>query len=175
MLNKCYSYLVPLLNEYCKIDSDYLLLLSNVYSRHYDYRQEEVITICYEFINNDPFLEYVENFRQNELFKEMFIDKEYLAITFYFPKEFRNEYYLYREGKFSRFSDRAKEVILKYVLDIHKLNDTERIRRVLYRDERLRKQLEEQLDMSIDSELELSSKPNLINETFIPMTNEIQQ
>lgn len=167
MLNKSYSYLVPLLSEFCPVDKDYIILLDNVYALHVDYPDETMITISYEFIDNDMFMQYLELFRKNELFKEMYVDKENISITFYFPKDYLQEHLLYCQGKFSRFREEAKDCILKYILDIHKLKDAERIRRVLYKDESLRKELEKKLDLLIDPNLELSSKPNLVNEMFV--------
>ena len=172
MLNKSYSYLIPLVNEFCPIDSDFVLLLDNVYVRHLDYLDEDMITISYQFIDNDPFLAYIEAFRPNELFKEMYIDEDNISITLYFPIEFISEYHLYKRGKFSLFSEKAKSIILSYVLDVHKLKDADRIRRVLYRDDELRAELERKLDMKIDPHLELSSAPNMINETFVIVKNE---
>lgn len=172
MLNKSYSYLIPLVNEFCNIDSDYMLLLNNVYVRHLDYPDEAMIIISYEFIDNDPFLDYIESFRPNELFKEMYINDEFISIILYFPIEFIREYNLYKDGKFSKFSDKAKNIILSYVLNVHKEKDANRVRKVLYRDSELRRELEIKLDMTIDKELELSSIPNLINETFVIIKDE---
>lgn len=172
MLNKSYSYLIPLVNEYCKIDSDFMLLLDNVYTKHLDYPDENMIIISYEFIDNDLFLTYIETFRSNELFKEMYIDEENISIILYFPLAFIPEYFLYMEGKFSQFSERAKTIILSYILDVHKLQDADRVRRVLYRDEELRRELEYKLDMKIDPHLELSSLPDMDNETFVIVRNE---
>jgi len=101
MLNKSYSYLIPLLNEHCKIDSDFLLLLDNVYIRHPDYPDENLIIIAYEFIDNDLFLDYVESFRKNELFKEMYIDEINISIILYFPIEYIYEFECYLNGAFS--------------------------------------------------------------------------
>lgn len=166
MLNKSYSYLVPLLNEFCPVDSDYVLLLDNVYACHSTYPEEKTLTIRYEFVNNNPFLEYIDSFRKNELHLDTYLDEEHVAITVNFPRTYHREHTLYLKGRFSMFSTRAKDRILKYVLDIHKLKDAERVRRVLYRDPALRKELEQKLDVAIDPMMELSSIPDIQAETY---------
>jgi hypothetical protein len=166
MLNKSYSYLVPLVNEFCPVDSDYILLLDNVFAKHSLYPEEKTLTIRYEFVANDPFMEYIDSFRKNELYLATYIDQEHVSVSMYFPREYYKEHNLYLKGKFSQFSEPAKEKILRYVLDIHKLKDAERVRRVLYRDPQLRKELEQRLDVILDPMMELSSIPDLKAETY---------
>jgi len=172
MLNKSYSYLVPLLNEKCFIDSDFVILISNTFVYHYDYPDEEMITICYENSDTELFQQYLEIIKENELFKEIKESEDKIYITLYFPIEFIKEYRLYKLGKFSRFPESSKKIILNYILDIHSINSANKVRRVLYRDENLRKELEHKLDLIIDEKLELSSKPNRVDETFIFIENE---
>lgn len=167
MLNKSYSYLVPLLNEHCKIDSDYVILIKDTYAWHYDYPDEDMFVVSYEKSETPLFTDYVQNFTSNELFKEFSETDDDINLVFYFPNEFKREYNLYKQGRFSAFSEKAKVIILNYILDIHNIRDADRVRRVLYKDEELRKELEYKLALKIDSSLELSSKPNRVNETFI--------
>ncbi len=167
MLNKSYSYLVPLVNEYCNIDKDYFLLLDNTYVKHIDYPDEKLFTVSYNFIDNDMFLEYIDGFRANELHKETYIDSENVSVTLYFPYEYTNEYNMYINGAFSKFPESSKEIILKYILNANKPQDANRVRAVLYKDSALRKSLEERLGMDIDHSIELSSRPNMVNETFV--------
>lgn len=173
MLNKSYSYLVPLLSEHCKIDSDFVILINNTFVYHYDYPDEETFTLCYEYSDTESFHQYLELIKENELFKEIIeSDEGKVFITVYFPLEFIKEYRLYKSGKFSRFSEIAKTIILNYILDIHNINNANKIRRVLYRDENLRKELEYKLDLIIDESLELSSKPHKVDEMFIFIKDE---
>lgn len=167
MLNKSYSYLVPLLNEKCKVDSDFVILMKNTYTYHYDYPQEEMIVLCYETSDTDLFRQYLDSFLESELFKEMLYEDEFVYVVLYFPLEFIKEYRLYKLGKFSHIPEESKTIILNYILDIHSIRSANRVRRVLYKDEELRFELEKKLDLKIDPSLELSSKPNRVQETFI--------
>ena len=52
------------------------------------------------------------------------------------------------------------------LLDIHKYKDADRVQRVLNKDDLLRKDLEQKLALTIDRDMELSSIPDKILETF---------
>jgi len=166
MLNKSYSYLIPLLNEYCKIDGDYYVMLDNVYTHHFGGDVGNIIIISY-FSNDDPeFLEYVQKLKTHEYCQDYTEGEDTIAIVFKFPDEYLYEYDCYQQGKFSKFRQYAKDIIVKYILDIHKYKDADRVQRVLNKDDLLRKDLEKRLALTIDKDMELSSIPDKILETF---------
>ena len=166
MLNKSYSYLVPLLNEYCKIDGDYYVMLDNVYTSHHSGDVGDIIIISYYSTEDSGFTSYVEELKANELCQDFIEGEETVALVFKFPDQYLNEYNLYKNGKFSEFRDEVKTIIVKYILDIHKYNDASRVQRVLNKDYKLREELEEKLALIIDKDMELSSIPDKILETF---------
>ena len=167
MLNKSYSYLVPLVNEYCTISSDFVILLENTFVYNPDYEEDNLFTIMYEKSELESFVNYTEEIKANRLFKAFGDNGESVFFTINFPIEYISEYNLYKEGKFSKFSEKAKVTILNYVLDIHNLRSADRVRRVLYKDEELKRELEYKLALKIDDESELSSIPSVVSETFI--------
>jgi len=166
MLNKSYSYLIPLLNEFCRIDGDYYVMLDNVYTKHHQGESGNIIIISYWYNNDEGFLSYIEELKANELCQDYIKGDETIAIVFKFPDCFLHEYQCYKDGKFSEFTDEAKSIILKYILDIHKYKDADRVKRVLNKDEQLRQDLEYRLALKIDKDMELSSIPDKILETF---------
>lgn len=165
ILNKSYSYLVPLLNEYCRIDGDYFLLLDNVYTG-LENNYENIIAICYLNVDNDPFQQYIADLQLNKLFKFCIDNEDYITLVFSFPEEFMFEYNCYKTGKFSQFRERAKNIILNYILGIHKLRQSNKLRTVLYKDPKLKEELEFKLGMKLDENTELSSIPDIKLDTF---------
>ena len=166
MLNKSYSYLIPLLDKYCKIDGDYYIMLENVYTRHQDGDVGNIIILSYCNADNDDFTKYIEELKANELCQDFIENDDDISVILKFPDEFIDEYNFYKEGKFSQFSQEAKDIIVKYVLDTHKYKDAYRVKRVLNKDISLREELEHKLAMTIDRDMELSSIPDKELETF---------
>ena len=167
MLNKSYGYLVPLLNEHCKIDSDFIILMENTFVYHPEYDEADLFTMMYEKSDVDTFVKYIESLQSNYLFKDILNTNEFVFLTFKFPEEYIIEYNLFKEGKFSLFRDVAKNKILNYILDIHDIKSADALRKVLYKDDDLRSELEGKLGLKIDKSLELSSIPEISKETFI--------
>lgn len=166
MLNKSYSYLIPLLNEYCKIDGDYYVMLDNVYTIHQDGNVGDIIILSYYNADDDGFKHYIEELKSNILCQDFIEDDDDISIIFKFPDKFLPEYNCYKTGKFSEFSKEAKDIIIKYILDTHKYKDAYRVKRVLNKDVSLREELEFKLAMTIDKDMELSSIPDEQLETF---------
>lgn len=166
MLNKSYSYLIPLLNEYCKIDGDYYVMLENVYTRHQDGDVGDIIILSYCNADNDDFKRYIEELKSNVLCQDFIETDDVISIVFKFPDEFIDEYEYYKTGKFSQFSQEAKDIVIKYILDTHKYKDAYRVKRVLNKEVSLREELEHKLAMTIDKDMELSSIPDKELETF---------
>lgn len=169
-MNKGYSYLVPLLNEYCEIDGTYFKILDNVYTNIKDYEGDN-IAISYEILDElkdkEEFEQYKDYLQNNYLFKNNLILDNKIIFIFAFPEEFIKEYYLYKKGKFSAFSDEAKKSILDYLSKYHDTRSVENVRRVLYRDPVLKEFLEFEIGCKISNDSELSSIPNEEYETLI--------
>lgn len=166
MLNKSYSYLIPLLNEYCKIDGDYYVMLDNVHTRISDNEVDNIIIITYFSNDDEGFLHYTQELKANVLCQDYIEDEDTISFIFKFPDKYMHEYLCYRSGRFSEFRQDTKDTILKYILDIHKYKDADRVKRVLNKDEDLRKELEIKLALKINKNLELSSIPDKELETF---------
>ena len=163
MLNKSYSYLLPLFNEECPINDNYFIMLNNVYTRYNDNLDHFIL--CYENSDNALFKNYIERLHENYLFVESFNEDTYLYIVFDFPEEYKYEYNCYLNGRFSKFREESKKIILEYILYIHKLEASQKIKKVLYKDIILKQHLEKQLNMVISDKLELSSIPSIEAET----------
>lgn len=173
MLNKCYSYLLPLFNEICKIDPDYYIMLDNVYTRYND--ELNKFTLSYKNNENEGFIKYIKNLHDNELFIESFEKDELIYIVFDFPEDYLHEYNCYINGRFSKFRDSAKLIILDYILGVHKIGSAENLRKVLYKEKELKESLEFKLGLTISDDLELSSIPVINLETCYNIKDKCMQ
>jgi len=162
-MNKSYSYLLPLFNEECPVDGDFYIVLENVYTRYNE--KEGYFVLCYKNVQNENFYNYVSRLHENKLFVESYTEEEFLYLVFNFPDAFKYEYNCYLNGKFSKFRDSAKRIIVEYVLKTHKEASAESVRRVLNRDPALRDSIEKALGIKLDENSELSSFPNKASET----------
>lgn len=167
MINKSYSYLIPLLNTKCNIDSAYFILIKNVYCSINKEVEKPIIVIVYEKLDNDMYNEYLTSLYENELTENVIENDDEIIFIFNFPEEFREEYYLYINGKFSMFSQKAKDVIIDFIGNYHKSSSVWKIKKVLYKEQQLREYLEKKLDLKIDEDMELSSIPDLEKESII--------
>ena len=165
ILNKSYSYLIPLLNEHIEIKKEWFILLKNVYTRFRG--EQKVIVLVYEDYESEDFTNYISSLKQSNLFRYSLDENEEIILIFSFPEEYLPEYEYYNCGKFSKFKNASKLKILNYLLDVHNATITNKVKDVLYKNSRLRNKLEDKLGMNIDEDSELSSIPDPFNETLI--------
>jgi len=168
VMNKSYSYLLPLFNEECPIDGDYYVILNNVYTRYND--KDGYFVLCYHNSDNDLFNTYVAKLHENKLFVESYIDDGLIYLVFNFPENYKHEYNCYLKGRFSKFRESAKLLIVGYILSVHQEISAESIRKVLYKDEGLRRSIESMLGLPLDDKTELSSLPIINAETCYNFT-----
>ncbi len=90
------------------------------------------------------------------------VDNANLLITFKAPDEYKREYDLFLESKYSEFSESFKQRILRF----HGITKTHNVGKVLYRSEDLYKKWEERLNVDISRDLEIGSKIKMKRETF---------
>lgn len=104
------------------------------------------------------------SFRQSAYFKDVLpMPKGFVCYRFAVPSSMLNDLQAFRNSKFSKMSDRAKSAIITFN------NGTkfiERLKRQLNRDDSLRKQMEEQYNVSIPRDAELRSLINESRETL---------
>lgn len=105
---------------------------------------------------------YFKNYSHYEFAVEKF-DTTYLFYTI--PEHFHYDVALFVSGSYSEFSKKAKQSITRYSKLPYKLTpdgfkDTSVWIHVMYKTENLRKTLEQELNVTIDSTAELASKPN---------------
>lgn len=172
MRNKSETYLLPLLSEIVNFDKKFAKNIKCSYINFNDEKYKNCLGVMYEFsFKNPEYTHYENKLIQNELFIDLFdVGKDVLYI-FKFPEEYMHEYECYKSGLYSKFGLDAKELILTYYGDLYKGNLSAtsfllKINQVLFKDKKLKRQLEKELGVQIDDDAELSSVPLMENETF---------
>jgi hypothetical protein len=161
MKNKSKTYLAPLvLNDYSFITFseivDTFLYLETA-------QEEPVLFLaCDKTIPIDELIYYPEVFKIYEL------DNFYL-IGINIPEKYNYEYLCFKNGKYSYYRPFAKEIIINYLYR----NTNSRSRKVVdkvvdifSRNPMLKEHLERMLEVKLDKNVELASKPDLAEETF---------
>jgi len=89
------------------------------------------------------------------------IDKYQVLITFNIPDIYSNIFKLFKKGRYSLFPQEYKEQILKF----HE-NKNSQLERILYKDEELRKLIENRIGVKLSKDAELHDVQHEEDETF---------
>lgn len=133
---------------------------------------DNCIGILHEFYFKDPeFTLYEHRLINNELFVESIDLNNKVLYIFRFPDVYLNEYNLFKEGKYSKFGEDVKKLILKFWADFHKGNSGAvefllKVKGILYKEDKLKQIIEKELGVQLDKEQELGDISNINNETF---------
>ena len=163
---KATFFLLPLLEEnkdfFCYNSffiNCYLGVKSN---KFYDWGEHLFLT--YRFVkDNLMYMELEKRLKNHPLFEKM-IQTGFHHDTFMFeiPENFELDIKAFIHGEYSTFSESLKQKILKF----HNQSKSGKIGRILYKDPKLREQLEMEFAMEIKESLELYDIPRKIQETF---------
>lgn len=148
--NKSFLFLLPLLQ--LKSNSGIInAYIGNISEDSGDLVNHNIYLIC-ETSNY-----YVEGSKYFQ-HKVKLEDDSTILYTLRFPEEFSREYQYFLEGKYSKFSEEAKQILCKNACKNTRNKPTDtNMYGVLYKTEEKRKQLEEVLSVKIDKDAELAS------------------
>ena len=170
--NKSKTYLLPLISEVLDLDIKFLPYLINTYLFDENNEYENCIFILHEFnFKNPEFTKYEHKLVNNDLFvKNIDIDDK-VVYVFKFPEEYLNEYNCLLNSEYSKFGDDAKQLILRFWGEVYSgnasgVNFLLKVKKILYKDEKLRKELETKLGVKIHAEQELGDFVEVDNETL---------
>jgi hypothetical protein len=85
-----------------------------------------------------------------------------VLFVFTIPNRVKEDFAKFKRGKYSKFSEEYKLDILRF----HNVNDDSEIAQILWQDDKRRKDMEEKLGCTLDSDSELLSIIDEDNETF---------
>lgn len=125
------------------------------------------IFILYKYDGSKYFAQFEVKLRDHKLF-ETYYDptKEHVMFVFKVPEEYQNEYNLFKEANpscFGSFSTQYKNHILKFFNEVF---DLSLIKKILWRDESLYKELEQKLGVKIPRNVDPTSVPDMTREIF---------
>jgi hypothetical protein len=174
-MNKSFSYLVPIFINFLKKENSKLneLLFAELIDDSYIlYHNKNEITKKLTIVLKKPKIlnyKYKKNYillSKSSIFYKICYKKDRFIIILNVPKELNEVCSQFCEGKYSKFSDINKRILLlfakKYLTD----DFCSALGHVLSRNERIKKDLEVKLDIKLPEDSEISSKPDLISETF---------
>jgi hypothetical protein len=127
--------------------------------------EPECIALLYRFSGESIFTKFESALCSFRNFKRR-IDPDPYHVLFVFdiPEEAKSSYAAFKEGRYSEIDDDWKLRILEF----HGFDFDGHTGKILFRDPRLRQDLEQKLDVQLPADAELHSKPNLEAETFSP-------
>jgi len=170
--NKSRTYLLPLLSELVNFEMKFDKFIINTYIHFNVEKYKNCIGILHNFsFRNPDFTAYEHKLINNELFVDIVDIDDNVLYIFKFPEEYIHEYNSFINGKYSAFGLDAKELILNYYNQLYKgnLNATAfllKVNHVLFKDKKLKKQIEKDLGVVLDEDAELSDIPSRQDETY---------
>lgn len=170
--NKSKTYLLPLLSEIIEFDPRFIDSLENTFMYVDTEQYKDHLLVLHDYVINDPeFIEYESKLVENELYVDSIDIGNKVLYIFKFPEEYLHEYRCLEEGRYSSFGVDAKELILSFWNEIFKKHAAAvslilRIKHILFKDKKLKIQLERELDTVIDDDAELGSVISKEQETF---------
>lgn len=170
--NKSKTYLLPLLSEKVYLDKRFFKYLRNTYIYDNSSIYNSSIYLLHDYRNlNINIKNYEKNIIQNKYFKDIIINKNEVTYVFDFPNDYIAEYIAFIEGKYSYFSNHSKKIILSYYTELYSGNINAitfliKLKQILYKDEKLKNEIEKDLNVKLDYNAELTDVINHNDETF---------
>jgi hypothetical protein len=124
------------------------------------------ILLLYKFSGEVKYLEFEERLKDNIYYVDLYDPDPYHTMyVFNVPLHWEENYELFKEGKYSKFENKYKLHIQKFLsLD----RKTSPVMQVLYKDEIRYLELEKEFDIKIPRDQEVSSLPNMQIEIYQP-------
>lgn len=123
------------------------------------------ILLLYRFSNEPQFLELEKNFQTHRYFHSIYEpDSFHTMIVFNIPEQFQREYDLFKQSKYSLFSESYK----RHIGFFHNINLTHEVMGTLYKTEWRFKQLEKKFGIEIPRNQEAGSAMNEADEYYQP-------
>lgn len=183
VLNKSQTYLLPLLSELVPFKMDMLDFIENTYLSDDLSKYKDCFYVLQDFTFRSPeFTAYEHTLTESDAYVDLIDVGNKVLYIFKMPEEYMHEYNCFKSGRYSAFGTDAKEIILGFWTKFYNKQTSGipfvlKVKQILFKDEKLRKQLEKELSsegtkrvpghsVKIDEDAELSDPPSLEAETF---------
>lgn len=184
-INRSKTYLLPLLLDVLDVDLRFINMVENTYLFEESGKYDNCIFVEIIFAFDNPeFIKFEHSLKDSYLFRDKIdIDSNKVIFIYDFPTDYMSEYLYYLEGKYSKFSKAAVDVILNYYRNIYKekrfvVEFLIRLNQIFNKDDNLRKELELSLKTKIKPGSELTDimdfEKELINLNILNESNIIQ-
>ena len=170
ILNKSLTYFLPIVDA--QVDFRFLYLLRNAYLSNGESVDGEEFCVLYEWSSDIEYTAWEKKLMEHHLYVGHEDYDKMVLYKFRLSKKMREAKTLFINGKYSMFTLDHKDNIEAFLIKRNASN-TEKIMRILNRDEDLRLKMNEELGVNIDPNDELSSKPNIFNEDFSNFYKEV--
>ena len=161
-LNKSSLFLLPMLGGTRRLFM-YDKLFMNAFINVDQYNN--CIGLLYRFSGDTVFLKFEQALKKFRSFKDTFDPSPYFVMfVFDVPVSYMEDYQLFIEGKYSKFSPNYKSKILEF----HGFSIHGQMAQILFQDENRRLRLQQELDAKIEPGSELLSIIDIKEETFNP-------
>jgi len=170
--NKSRTYLLPLIAPIIGIEEKFYDLIENTFMFDNNNEYKDCFFIVQNFsFKNPEFTAYEHRITNNDLFVKAIDIKDKVIYIYKFPKEYTHEYYEFTESRYSTFLEDAKKQILKFwtVIKGKQISGASfilKIKQILYKDKKLREEIEKNLGVKIADEAELGNHVDLNMETI---------
>ena len=161
-LTKSSLFLLPMLGGNRKLFM-YDKLFVNAFIAAEEHK--DCIALLYRFSGDTIFLKFEQALKKFRNFRDTFDPSPYFVMfVFDIPTDYKADYQLFIKGKYSEFSP----VYKTRILDFHNFNIHGQMAQILFKDEKRRLRLQEELNTEIDPDSELLSIIDVEQETFNP-------
>ncbi len=113
--------------------------------------------------NNKEFSDIMDSLRSNRHYREENESGALLIIDFNIPEDKEEDFDNFILGKYSKFSETTKELIIMSHADIRNIKS---LASILYPTQKHRDELSKKLDFDLPSDAEIHSKPDMVKEIF---------
>lgn len=170
--NKSKTYLLPLISDYIGINSKYLPYLKNTYLNCNKDEYKNCFFILHDFNFKDKdFTAYEHELMNNNLFIEAHDINNQVLYVFKFPEDHLEDYKAFTRSEYSKISEGSKHKIMdywdkSYGKNPNALKVLTKVKNILYKENKLKNELEVQLGVTINEEAELGEFIDINKETF---------
>jgi len=153
--NKTELYLLPSLYIKKQYTQD-LMMLEVYYMGSFLCLENKSLVVCYRYSRADLYTELEERLKNHPNFIKV---ESYNMFDYYYFKINEADIYKFIDGQYSLLSNGLKEKIIRFYF----LSKKDFTYKVLYKDPQLKKEIERSLGVTLDSSIELDSKPTEID------------
>ena len=142
-----------------KANNRHFYLFDDYLVNAYISKDKTKLELLYRFVNDDTYKTLESNLILHPIFSKCIeYNSYYTKFIFNIPKEYRYDVLLFLDGKYSKLNSKLKDNIKIF---FGENNEKSRLMQILEKSKVLKSFWEDELDMILDSDTELESKPNI--------------